>query len=139
MLASTPLDAQTLNLRWPRGRSCVKVYKGRWWIEIQLWSRPSHTKGAAQQVVWEGVQGALVFTLNPHMTRGRSFGKVYKGRWRGGTVAIKVLEHGGSMALQVAALRESLLCKNIMHPNIVRILACAPAPLRCLRSEARKP
>ena len=56
------------------------------------------------------------------MLRGRSFGKVYKGRWRGGMVAIKVLQHGGNVALQISALRESLLCKNIMHPNIVRPL-----------------
>ena len=60
------------------------------------------------------------------MLRDRSYGKVYKGRWRGGTVAIKVLQHGGNVALQISALRESLLCKNIMHPNIVRILGCAP-------------
>ena len=50
----------------------------------------------------------------------RSYGKVYKGRWRGGTVAIKVIAHDGSVASQMSALRESLLCKNITHPNVVR-------------------
>ena len=52
--------------------------------------------------------------------RGRSYGKVYKGRWRGGTVAIKIIAHDGSVASQMSALRESLLCKNITHPNVVR-------------------
>ncbi|KAK9842451.1 hypothetical protein WJX81_000763 [Elliptochloris bilobata] len=55
----------------------------------------------------------------PLIGRG-SYGKVYKGRWRGGTVAIKIIAHDGSVASQMSALRESLLCKNITHPNVVQ-------------------
>jgi len=53
---------------------------------------------------------------------------VYKGRWRSGTVAIKVIAHDGSVASQISGLRESLLCKNITHPNVVR--GPPPAPRR---------
>ena len=67
------------------------------------------------------------------MLAGRSYGKVYKGRWRGGTVAIKVLAHNGSVVRQMSALREALLCKNITHPNVVRFLGYSPAPLFSLQ------
>ncbi len=40
--------------------------------------------------------------------RRRSYGRVYKGRWRSGTVAIKVIAHDGSVASQISGLRESL-------------------------------
>lgn len=52
----------------------------------------------------------------------RSFGKVYHGWWRGGSVAIKIVPHEGELGEKVDALRESLLCSAIQHPHIVRPL-----------------
>ncbi|CAL8471108.1 g10650 [Coccomyxa elongata] len=48
-----------------------------------------------------------------------SFGKVYHGWWRGGSVAIKIVPHEGELGEKVDALRESLLCSAIQHPHIV--------------------
>ena len=85
------------------------------------------------------------YLQSPHASealRGRSYGKVYKGRWRGGTVAIKIIAHDGSVASQMSALRESLLCKNITHPNVVRpparatSLGLARMPIPCVGTSA---
>ena len=51
----------------------------------------------------------------------RSFGKVYQGWWRGGTVAIKVVPHEGDLGEKVEIVRESLLSSSIQHPQIVSI------------------
>jgi len=65
---------------------------------------------------------------------------VYKGRWRSGTVAIKVIAHDGSVASQISGLRESLLCKNITHPNVVRAPRRPPgAPARARPRDRRGP
>ena len=61
----------------------------------------------------------------------RSFGRVYQGWWRGGSVAIKVVSHEGDLGGKVGALRESLLCSNIQHPHVVRtyhLIKTADAP-----------
>jgi len=72
--------------------------------------------------------------------RRRSYGRVYKGRWRSGTVAIKVIAHDGSVASQISGLRESLLCKNITHPNVVRAPRRPPgAPARARLRNRRGP
>ena len=72
--------------------------------------------------------------------RRRSYGRVYKGRWRSGTVAIKVIAHDGSVASQISGLRESLLCKNITHPNVVRAPRRPPgAPARARPRDRRGP
>ncbi len=54
----------------------------------------------------------------------RSFGKVYQGWWRGGTVAIKVVPHEGDLGAKVEIVRESLLSSSIQHPQIVSTFAC---------------
>ncbi|BDA49710.1 probable mitogen-activated protein kinase kinase kinase 12 at C-terminar half [Coccomyxa sp. Obi] len=48
-----------------------------------------------------------------------SFGKVYKGRWRGAIVAVKIVAHDRSLASLAETLRESALSTSIQHPNVV--------------------
>ncbi|CAL8464411.1 g3946 [Coccomyxa elongata] len=48
-----------------------------------------------------------------------SFGRVYKGRWRGALVAVKVVAHDCSIASLAETLRESALSTSIQHPNVV--------------------
>ncbi|CAK0758375.1 hypothetical protein CVIRNUC_002615 [Coccomyxa viridis] len=48
-----------------------------------------------------------------------SFGRVYKGSWRGGTVAVKVLCHEGSRTAKLNALHESVVCAHVQHPNVI--------------------
>ena len=50
-----------------------------------------------------------------------SFSKVYKGRWKGAMVAVKVIKHKECMTSKLEGMRESLLSANIQHPNVVRI------------------
>lgn len=59
-----------------------------------------------------------------------SFGKVYKGRWKGAMVAVKVIEHNKSVASRLEGLRESVLSANIQHPNVVSGLAAPGLPLQ---------
>ena len=58
-----------------------------------------------------------------HLLARRSFGKVYQGWWRGGTVAIKVVPHEGDLGAKVEIVRESLLSSSIQHPQIVSLSA----------------
>lgn len=53
-----------------------------------------------------------------------SFGKVYKGRWKGAMVAVKVIEHNECVASKLDGLRESVLSASIQHPNVVRAQPC---------------
>lgn len=62
-----------------------------------------------------GLEGVEV---GPLLGKG-SYGSVFKGRWRGTLVAIKVLEAGLSEAGDDGS-RESLLSASIAHPNVVR-------------------
>eukprot|EP00803_Ostreobium_quekettii_P004885 evm.model.scf_799.4 EVM.evm.TU.scf_799.4 scf_799:26035-31290(+) len=49
------------------------------------------------------------------------FGKVYKGTWKGTTVAIKVIEHGERLMENELKLPfEAYLSKHISHPNVVQ-------------------
>jgi len=63
------------------------------------------------------LQGVEVGTL---LGRG-GFGKVYKGTWKGTTVAIKVIEHGERLMENELKLPfEAYLSKHISHPNVVQ-------------------
>ncbi|KIY95645.1 hypothetical protein MNEG_12315 [Monoraphidium neglectum] len=46
-----------------------------------------------------------------------SFGRVYKGRWQGRDVAVKVMQHDAAMAAQFA--NEAALMMSFEHPNIL--------------------
>ena len=43
----------------------------------------------------------------------------HAGRWRAGTVAVKIINHDKHVGNNFDALRESVLCSNIQHPNVV--------------------
>lgn len=44
---------------------------------------------------------------------------MFKGRWQGALVAIKVVEHAAETERNLA-MRESTLATSIQHPNVVR-------------------
>lgn len=52
---------------------------------------------------------------------GGSFAKVYRGRWRGTTVAIKKMNIAGSKRTEIE--KEVDIHKQAMHPNIVQLMA----------------
>jgi Protein tyrosine and serine/threonine kinase len=64
--------------------------------------------------------GAVYLQIGPLLGRG-SYGRVYKGRWHGAMVAVKVIdampaEDGSS---QTDSARESILAASVSHPNVV--------------------
>ncbi|BDA51317.1 probable serine/threonine-protein kinase DDB_G0281745 at C-terminar half [Coccomyxa sp. Obi] len=50
-----------------------------------------------------------------------TYGKVYKGRWRGVLVAVKVL-HRASSENQEDLLKEAAILRRLRHPNVVKFL-----------------
>ncbi|KAK9794907.1 hypothetical protein WJX73_003974 [Symbiochloris irregularis] len=56
--------------------------------------------------------------VGPLLGRG-SYGRVYKGRWKGVAVAIKVVDHMTAAGNAVDAARESVLSTSVQHPNVV--------------------
>lgn len=64
-------------------------------------------------------------------------GKVYRGRWKGAIVAVKVIDHRVQPGKTYDLSREPLLSMSVSHPNVVithkvgaRAVACCAA-LRC--------
>eukprot|EP00883_Tetradesmus_obliquus_P005433 jgi/Sobl393_1/1585/SZX64196.1 len=64
--------------------------------------------------------------IGPLLGRG-SYGRVYKGRWNGVSVAVKIIEHSerapgtaSSGGKRISIVRESLLATQMSHPNIVQ-------------------
>ena len=41
------------------------------------------------------------------------------GKWKGVTVAVKIVEHSAETEGELLQLRESLLSSSIVHPNVV--------------------
>ncbi|KAK9915364.1 hypothetical protein WJX75_008098 [Coccomyxa subellipsoidea] len=48
-----------------------------------------------------------------------SFGKVYKGRWKGAMVAVKIIEHSADENSKIESFRENLVSSNLQHPNVL--------------------
>uniref|UniRef100_A0A383VHP9 Protein kinase domain-containing protein n=1 Tax=Tetradesmus obliquus TaxID=3088 RepID=A0A383VHP9_TETOB len=64
--------------------------------------------------------------IGPLLGRG-SYGRVYKGRWKAVTVAVKIIEHSegspgsaSSGGKRISARREMLVATSISHPNVVQ-------------------
>jgi serine/threonine protein kinase len=57
-----------------------------------------------------------------------AFGDVYKGRWRGNTVAIKIMRsdpnpsHGKEKSRRINFEKEAQLLYTLSHPNIVKVI-----------------
>ncbi len=56
------------------------------------------------------------------------FGKVYKGLWRGTTVAVKSLvlpsNMSGAQKRERMAFMEAAISSSLSHPNIVQVRGC---------------
>ncbi|KAK9822208.1 hypothetical protein WJX81_005892 [Elliptochloris bilobata] len=48
-----------------------------------------------------------------------SYGRVYRGKWKGVQVAVKIVEHSSEADRDLSELRESVLSTAIQHPNVV--------------------
>ncbi|KAK9906630.1 hypothetical protein WJX75_005201 [Coccomyxa subellipsoidea] len=72
--------------------------------------------------------GAL--ELGAPLGRG-SYGKVYKGKWKGVTVAVKIVEHTSEANGGIRQLRESILSSSIIHPNVVSTYKIRTIPAAC--------
>ncbi|BDA46411.1 probable serine/threonine-protein kinase/receptor R826 at N-terminal half [Coccomyxa sp. Obi] len=72
--------------------------------------------------------GAL--ELGAPLGRG-SYGKVYKGKWKGVTVAVKIVEHSSEANGGIRQLRESILSSSIIHPNVVSTYKIRTIPAAC--------
>jgi hypothetical protein len=53
------------------------------------------------------------------------------GKWKGVTVAVKIVEHNQETESNLNQLRESLLSSNIVHPNVVRLPRIKTPPQCC--------
>ncbi|EFN57850.1 hypothetical protein CHLNCDRAFT_143307 [Chlorella variabilis] len=61
------------------------------------------------------------------------YGKVYKGRWNGAIVAVKVVEHRVAAGTDGSLSREPLLCMSVSHPNCITTYKLSV--IRLLRGE----
>ena len=44
---------------------------------------------------------------------------MHAGKWKGTTVAVKILEHSAESSSGIKELREPVLSSSIIHPNVV--------------------
>ena len=53
------------------------------------------------------------------------------GKWKGTTVAVKIIEHSAESSSGIKELRESVLSSSIIHPNVVSTYKIRTIP-RCM-------
>ena len=61
------------------------------------------------------------------MSQLRVMFSAHAGRWRAGSVAVKIINHDRNVGNNFDAMRESVLCSNINHPNVVMTYKVRPA------------
>ena len=60
-------------------------------------------------------------------------GMVFRaGKWKGTTVAVKILEHSAESSSGLKELRESVLSSSIIHPNVVSTYKIRTLPIAAL-------
>ncbi|KAK9807645.1 hypothetical protein WJX72_005215 [[Myrmecia] bisecta] len=83
------------------------------------------TSSSSQSPTNRGVSGPFGddVVLGPMLGQG-GYGRVYRGRWQGSVVAVKIIEsmlkEGSAGPKQVEATVETQLAGGLVHPNIVR-------------------
>ena len=56
---------------------------------------------------------------------------MHAGKWKGTTVAVKILEHSAESSSGIKELRESVLSSSIIHPNVVSTYKIRTIPAAC--------
>ena len=56
------------------------------------------------------------------------------GKWKGTTVAVKIIEHSAESSSGIKELRESVLSSSIIHPNVVSTYKIRTIPAACPKS-----
>ncbi|KAL4434239.1 hypothetical protein ABPG75_000680 [Micractinium tetrahymenae] len=90
--------------------------------------------GNRPDVVWRSRFGVIDGLDIAELLGRGAFGKVYRGRWNGAVVAVKVVEHrvsGGDPSSTLS--REPLLCMSVSHPNCITTYKLSV--IRLLRGE----
>ncbi|KAL4418774.1 hypothetical protein ABPG77_010379, partial [Micractinium sp. CCAP 211/92] len=76
-------------------------------------------RGHGPDALWR-IRFGVIDGLDVGELLGRgAYGRVYKGRWNGVVVAVKVVEHRVSGGETPSLSREPLLCMSVSHPNCI--------------------
>jgi len=113
-----PISPQVRNLSQDSQTACTltKSHSGNASLTSQIGPYGPNHNHLMKMRMEGGLEG---IELGPLLGRG-SYGRVFKGRWKGVLVAIKVVEHNMSgSAMVVEGARESLLAASVAHPNVV--------------------
>jgi hypothetical protein len=74
-------------------------------------------------VVWQTPPWGVHEKGGSFCRRQRAGAHVAAGKWKGVTVAVKIVEHTSEASTSIKELRESILSSSIIHPNVVRFLS----------------
>ncbi|PSC76682.1 kinase [Micractinium conductrix] len=86
-----------------------------------------------EEALWRSRFGVIEgLEIGELLGRG-AYGKVYKGRWQGAVVAVKVVEHQVAAGDPSSVSREALLCMSVSHPNCLTTFKLSV--MRLLRGE----